>query len=268
MPKCLVGDIAMNYEIFGEGKPVVLIHGFGPDSRLMIGCMEPIFTKREGYKRIYIDLPGMGHTKGHESIQCSDDMLDVVIQFIDTIIPNQNFLLAGQSYGGYISRGVIAKRKKMVDGVAFICPMIVPEMENRTLPEHVVLFEDKEFLGQLSKEDKDDFCAINVVLDENKWKRYKKEVSSGCAIADEKFLAVIKKNYGFTFNVDCISFNHPSVFLLGKQDSVVGYQDAFKLLDNYPRATFAVLDQAGHNLHIEQEALFNSHINEWLDRID
>lgn len=33
------------------------------DHRLMSGCMEPIFTKREGWRRIYIDLPGMGVTK-------------------------------------------------------------------------------------------------------------------------------------------------------------------------------------------------------------
>jgi hypothetical protein len=28
-----------------------------------------------------------------------------------------------------------------------------------------------------------------------------------------------------------------------------------------------VLDRAGHNLQIEQEALFNALVNEWLDRV-
>jgi pimeloyl-ACP methyl ester carboxylesterase len=41
-----------------------------------------------------------------------------------------------------------------------------------------------------------------------------------------------------------------------------------QLLENFPRATFAVLDRAGHNLQIEQQLLFNSLINEWLDRVE
>jgi len=56
--------------------------------------------------------------------------------------------------------------------------------------------------------------------------------------------------------------------LLGRQDSGVGYKDAWSILDNYPRATFAVLDRAGHNLQIEQEELFNSLVSEWLVRVN
>ena len=58
------------------------------------------------------------------------------------------------------------------------------------------------------------------------------------------------------------------LFLLGRQDSVVGYRDAWKIIENYPRATFAILDRAGHILQIEQEELFNSLTNDWLDRVE
>ena len=267
MPKLSINDLEINFEMIGEGKPVIMIHGFTPDSRLMKGCMEPIFTKRENYKRIYLDLPGMGETAGSKTINSTDDMLDIVIDFIDTLIPSQSFLLVGESYGGYLSRGIIAKRKDKVEGVAFICPMIIPEMENRTLPEHVVIIEDEEFINKLSEDERKDFRSNNVVLDKNTWYRYKNEVVSGCSIADQQFLTKIRKSYGFKFDVDSVSFESPSIFLLGLQDSVVGYKDAFNLLNNFPRATFAVLDKAGHNLQIEQEVLFNNLINEWLDRL-
>ena len=39
-------------------------------------------------------------------------------------------------------------------------------------------------------------------------------------------------------------------------------------MEKYPRATFAVLDLAGHILQIEQESLFNALVNEWLDRVE
>lgn len=66
MAYCKVRQAEIYYEAFGEGKPVLMIHGFAPDHRLMRGCMEPIFTNRDGWRRIYIDLPGMGLTKIYE----------------------------------------------------------------------------------------------------------------------------------------------------------------------------------------------------------
>ncbi len=55
--------------------------------------------------------------------------------------------------------------------------------------------------------------------------------------------------------------------MLGKQDSMVGYKDAFDIIEKFPRASFTILDKAGHNLQIEQANLFNSLIDEWLDRV-
>ena len=38
--------------------------------------------------------------------------------------------------------------------------------------------------------------------------------------------------------------------------------------ETIPRATYAVLDFAGHNLQIEQPALFNSLVENWLERLE
>lgn len=43
-------------------------------------AMEPLFEKRSGWKRIYIDLPGMGFSKPQPSIQNSDDILDAILR--------------------------------------------------------------------------------------------------------------------------------------------------------------------------------------------
>ena len=54
----------------------------------------------------------------------------------------------------------------------------------------------------------------------------------------------------------------------GRQDSAVGYVDAWHVLENYPRATYAVLDRAGHGLGEEQKGLFRALAGEWLDRVE
>ena len=48
-------------------------------------------------------------------------------------------VLTGESYGGYLSRGLIAKRPEQVLGLGLICSIGI-ELENadRTVPDHVV----------------------------------------------------------------------------------------------------------------------------------
>ena len=60
-----VKDVPIYYEIHGSGTPILMIHGWSVDHRLMKGCMEPIFQSLDTpWQRIYFDLPGMGKTKG------------------------------------------------------------------------------------------------------------------------------------------------------------------------------------------------------------
>jgi pimeloyl-ACP methyl ester carboxylesterase len=268
MPFCKVTKANIYYEEYGTGTPIVMIHGFSPDHRLMKGCMEPIFQERDGNRRIYIDLPGMGQTKDYEFIHNSDEMLEAVIQFIETRLPNKTFLIAGESYGGYITRGVIAKIPERVMGAAFICPMIIPDKNERTLPEYANIHIEHEFLATLTKEEREDFKGIHVKLNEYTWKRYNEEVVAGMKMADPVFLEKISQAYGFTFPIDQIVFLKPCLFLVGRQDHITGYHDAYNILDKYPRATLSILDTAGHNLQIEQAELLNAHVKEWLNRVD
>lgn len=82
----VVHRIPVYYESYGTGLPLVMLHGLSPDHRLLTGCMEPLFTHRAGWRRIYLDLPGMGRTPGAQHIQGSDDMLDVVVDFIEAVM--------------------------------------------------------------------------------------------------------------------------------------------------------------------------------------
>ncbi|WP_128895483.1 alpha/beta fold hydrolase [Longirhabdus pacifica] len=267
--KCSLGDTQVYYEIHGTGKPIIMIHGFTPDHRLMMGCMEPIFKHKTEFKRIYIDLPGMGKTSGYDHLQNADDMLQIVLDFIDEIIGDASFMIVGQSYGGYIARGVIAHKKEQVEGAAFLCPVIIPDGEKRTLPHHVVFERDETFLEQLSKEERTDFESMCVILNEQVWHRYHDEILTGIDIADHRFLEKIRENYAFSFDVDkqIDMFHRPTLFITGKQDAVTGYEDVFHILPHFPHATFTVLDVGGHNLHLEQASLLESLIDEWLQRV-
>lgn len=267
----LVKDVPVYYEIYGSGTPVIMLHGWSPDHRLMKGCMEPIFQSLDApWQRIYFDLPGMGQTPGRPWITGTDEMLAVVLEFIDGVIPNRHFLVAGESYGGYLARGVIRERRSLVDGLLLICPVAVQETQRETAPALRVLEKDEALLNSLADEDRPFFEGINVLQTRRVWDKFKEDILPGLKVADYAFLEnSLGQHVPYRSNVDQVAepYTQPTLMVMGRQDSAVGYCDHWQLIENYPRASFVILDRAGHNLQIDQEVLFGELVKEWLERV-
>ncbi|WP_438347932.1 alpha/beta fold hydrolase [Paenibacillus sp. FA6] len=260
-------SVDLHYEVYGEGVPILMIHGFSPDMNLMKGCMEPFFKKSKlAFKRIYIDLPGMGETKHYHDLKSTDDILNTILEFISNQLKGESFLIAGESYGGYLTRGIITKLKTQILGVFLICPLILPDHSKRRLANKSIIEKDETFLATLSDVVLQDFEDNCVILTKETFGRWQDEIISGIKIADELFLTKIRRNYSFSSWFSEPIFNKPTVFLLGQQDDVVGYHDALSISSNYQNSTFAVINGAGHNLQIEKPKLFNAFVSDWLHR--
>lgn len=268
---CKVRDVAIHYKVFGEGRPIVSLHGFTLDHRSMVGCLEPIFKHRKGWQRIYLDIPGHGETPGKDWIKSSDDVLDLLFGFIDKVIPDKPYLVAGLSFGGYLARGLVNKKSDMVNGVLLIVPRIIGDPQERALPSKAVIERDEDFLAGLSPGDREDFEDVAVIQTGKHWQRYSQEITPAVKTADNAFLERFdprKDEFSFELDSPSFIFEKPTLILVGRQDHWVGYRDAWKILENYPRATFAILDRAGHALQMEQPTLFNTLVSEWLDRVE
>lgn len=262
-----INGIKLNYEILGEGDTILFLHGFGLHLESLKYASEPLF-KNKNYKRVYLDLPGMGKSSYSDEIKNSTDILTIVNKFIKAIIKEDPFSIVGHSYGGYLARGVLHTLPNQVKGMALICPVIVPNYMDRNLPEHKVTFMDETYLSTLDEETVEDLGFL-VRKDKTTIERTIKEIFEPMA-DNEEFLIRIKDNgYGFDYDIDKAidNYSNPILFLLGKHDSVTGYEDAFRILKHYPNSSFVVLDNAGHNLHIEQAELFDQHIKFWLHNI-
>lgn len=269
--KVEIKDLVFEYETIGEGLPILMVHGFSVDRETMRGCMEPVFANREGWKRIYFDLPGMGKTKGVPWIKNSDHMLEVTIQFVKKVIPNEKFLVVGESYGGYIARGIVYKEPESVLGIALICPLAVPDDAKRDNPPRTIFNKDPEIYKDIPQIGRYYFDVLVAVHTKEVWQRFNAEMVSGFSKANGTYLRSIRqpKNYAYSFPVDQLPqpFKGPSLFLTGRQDSGVGYNDIWAFIEQYPRATFACLDYCGHALQIEQAGLFDALMKEWLERV-
>lgn len=266
----------MDVYTIGSNRPFLTIHGYYPDHRLMKGCLEPIFAQRqkaqhqtESYKRIYFDLPGMGQTPGPPDVNSSDQMLEVVLDVIEDTIGDENFVLAGESYGGYLARAVVNKMPHRIDGLLLLVPVIHADHDVRKLPEHEVIERDEDLLENMNHRDRHWFEPMHVIQTKRVWERFRDEVLVGVYDADLPWLERLANNaYELSFDIDDMPpFTKPTLILAGKQDSIVGYEDVNHILPVYPNAEFVIIDKAGHDLQIEQPEQFNKHVNAWLDRL-
>jgi pimeloyl-ACP methyl ester carboxylesterase len=262
--QCDLGDVAIYYEAYGAGRPIVMLPGRPSDHRVMAHLMEPLFAQREGWLRLYPDLPGTGRTPAADLPARHDQMLDAMLRFIDTVIPGQRFVVAGLSYGGYLTRGVVYHRAASIDGVLLCAPQVKADPTQAQLPPQTTLVKDPALVADLGP------GASLIVVQTPRVVEAARELFAEVAIADHPFNDRLEEASPFSFDVDMLPapFGGPTLILTARQDHLCGYQDAWDLLDNYPRATFAVLDRAGHFVNIEQDVLCQALMHEWLDRLE
>jgi pimeloyl-ACP methyl ester carboxylesterase len=270
--ECALENITVHYEVFGEGRPMIVLPGWTMSAEQAAYDTEPYFQGRAGWKRIYIDPPGHGKTPGRDWITDQDKILEVILACIEKLTAGGRFGLIGISLGAYLARGVLRDRADHIDGIAMLVPIIIAEDKKRTVPPYKVLVEDPALSTELTPEESDMF-GMSVVRS-RKWLNYLRtspqvpEHENG----DFEFMGKIRaqpEKYAFSFDVDQMAepFPGPSLIITGRQDAIAGYRDAWNILENHPRATFVVLDRAGHFLE-ESASLVNVLVNEWVDRVE
>ena len=258
------------YATKGKGTPVVFIHGWSVEFHLWHNKIEAVRGSwKRKYQRIYFDLPGMGKSVAAKSIRNSDDMLRNIEEFLEFSIGEKSYVLAGESYGGYLARGLLTRQADRIDGLFLLCPIMVPGDRKGKVPERTVLECDKKFLATLSEKDRSEFMYLSVVQNKKMWKDYKRDIRLERLKANARFLEEqLDGSFAVDPNQADVKFEKPVLLMLGRQDSEVGFEQQYELYKTYRRATIMILDKAGHNLQIENHELFDLSFLDFLGRIE
>ena len=263
----------IDYEEVGEGQPILLLHGWTMDRRVEADTYEKIFATRPGWRRIYPDLPGMGRSVAKAGLRTQDDVLEAVLAFIDRVLPDR-FVLAGTSGGAYLARAVAARRRSRIDGLLLRVPAIIADTTRRTLPSFRPLVRDDALMAALGAEERAVVGDVLVqkrdyieALGQRLRGLVEPAIRATAPIALE--IRADPKRYGFSFDLAEMEkgFEEPTLIIAARQDMVVGYRDAWTILESYPRATFAVIDRADHGWPLEKPDLLAALIDDWLARI-
>jgi len=271
----MIDVTAIRRTALGSGRPIVFLHGWTMDHRDEALDFEPVFAGRAGWRRIYPDLPGMGQSPRQPDIADMDGMLEATLAVIEAEVGDQRFVVAGTSAGAYLARGVVRRLGGRIDGLLLRAPLVVANDRDRDVdpfggPLLAVAGEapsdaDRAELGEIIVERGSYIEALK--------RKQRERVAPAQALADGAFLEPIRSDparYSFSFDVDDLSapFPAPALILTGRQDSSVGFRDAWRLLPAYPRASYLALDRAEHGMPIDQQPLFRALVCDWLDRVE
>ncbi|WP_129793783.1 alpha/beta fold hydrolase [Sphingosinicella sp. CPCC 101087] len=259
----------------GEGRDLIFVHGWTMDHRDEARTYEPIFANRPGWRRHYLDLPGMGRSPRRENIVNLDGMLEALLDFIQDRVEG-TFAIAGTSTGAYLARGVIARMGDRVRGAILRAPMIIPDDSRRDVDPIEPVLRDPSVLAEMSAGDRERLGELLVQTPSYaaaKRRKLDEAVAPAIAAADQAFLAAIRQQpsrYRLSFDPDAAigRFDQPALIITGRHDESVGYRDAWPLARVFARSTFVVLDRAEHGLPIDQQRVFTALVNDWLDRLD
>lgn len=272
-----VGDVDVHYVEFPADSPmtgtVLLLHGFTCDHRMMTATFEPVFDERRGWRRLYLDLPGHGRSGATVQVDSTDAVFAILAKATAALVPRGPLLVAGESYGGYLAQGLVADQPDAgVAGVCLVAPGVIAEHERRALPPRQVVVRTPDIAAAFDSGELDpdsNFGQLAVVQDARTLRRTVAEIDPGTALVDEE--AVDRISSGYTGSWEARPrprFEGPSLMVTGRQDNITGYADQWELVEDYPRMTYAALDRAGHNVHLEQDVLFTALVHEWLDRVE
>ncbi|WP_448702547.1 alpha/beta fold hydrolase [Mucilaginibacter sp. AW1-3] len=149
-----VNGIKMYYEIYGQGKPLVLIHGGGSTIQTTFGRVIPMLAKK--YKVIAMDLQAHGRTGDRDAPESfAQDADDVVALLKNLHIPKANFF--GFSNGGTTTIQIAVHHPEMIDKIILGSALC----KRNGVPAQFWDFMKQAQLANMPKELKDEYLKVS-----------------------------------------------------------------------------------------------------------
>ena len=262
-----IRDLTVHYEEVGAGRPFVFIHGWPGNEQTALPLIENYLVGHSGWRRIYPNLLDFGDSGLPDWLQSPDDLVEVLVEFMQALAPGERFVVGGGSWGGYPARALVQRCLKQVDGVLLALPVIALNEDERDLPPKQIIHTDPDFAAALQPGEEwllDFFVGQSLSTLQD----MRDNVMAHLTPVDPQVASRLARPFSFDPDALPEPCPAPTLIVAGRQDLAVGYKQTWSLIENFPRATLAVLDRAGHALIFEQPALWRALLNEWLDRVE
>ncbi|MEX0608069.1 MAG: alpha/beta hydrolase [Balneolaceae bacterium] len=238
------------FEKMGEGKPLVILHGWGSSKRVMMPIAQNLAAIRTCYN---LDLPGFGDSPEPVSSWSIDDYADSVQAFIESLEDEKVDLLV-HSFGGRITLKLCARKfgkthidKVLITGGAGMKPrrsfkFYLKKYAAKTLKAPFLLLP-----GSLRE------TALSWLRGTELWKSLgSSEYSTLSGVMRETFVKSVTEYLEPTLP----NIFHEVLLLWGRNDDATPIYQAERMEQGIKNAALVVIDDAGHYAFLDKPKQF------------
>jgi branched-chain amino acid transport system permease protein len=239
------------YDVNGEGKSVIMIHGnFG--SHKWFNKVNNI----SGYKIYTVDMPNFGHSDHIENANI-DEYADYINEFMNSLNIDKA-VIVGHSLGGAVAQSLALRYNNKVNKLILIssAPYYGFKTPEENYSSLALLKNNRSILKE----------SIKGIMPLNKDKKFLNELVNDSLLMNPKCFvenARALEKYDFTDLKDKINFS--TMVLFGKKDILITKEMAVRTAEFY-NAELKEYDNVGHSLMVEEPELFKKMFINFMNR--
>ncbi|MDO4229326.1 MAG: alpha/beta fold hydrolase [Capnocytophaga sp.] len=248
------------YKKIGQGKNIVLLHGFLESSEVWQQIIEKLQDK---YCIIAPDLLGHGKTVSIADIHSMEMMAEAVNQILETEKINE-CILVGHSMGGYVALAFAEKFPQKTKGILLMNSTPLPDSdEKKANRDRVVTAVDNEKTFFVRNAVTNLFSEENKVLMKDKVEQVIK-IAMQIPNQGIKAASLGMKNRPDRTAV-LKSLHIAKHFIIGREDALIPYNKLIEIA-NQVNASYSILN-GGHMSYIENESETIQILNDFANEI-
>ena len=234
-------NIKVRYSDQGKGRVIVLLHGFLESLEVFDELSHKL---SKAFRVVSIDLPGHGQTPGVGYIHTMELMAQCAKSVLDSL-GIRKYLVVGHSMGGYVALAFAELFPENTAGLSLFHSTAMPDSEEKK--------KDRDRVAEIVRNDHTQFVSdlVPKLFANENLEILKDEVSKAKQIAlgtpkEGIVAALMGMKERPSREMVLKNSKHPVLFIIGKQDVVLAWENLL-LLAALPKRSFQlVLEHAGH----------------------
>jgi 2-hydroxymuconate-semialdehyde hydrolase len=263
----LANGIQTNYHEYGQGEPVLLIHGSGPGVTGWANWRLTIPALAENFRVIAPDIVGFGYTERPANVQYNmDTWVKHILGFMDALGIEKAHVV-GNSFGGGLALAMAIRVPQRVGRLVLMgsagLPFTLTEGLDRVWG-YTPSIDNMRGLLDLFAFDR------NRVTDDLARMRYEASVRPGIQEAFAQMFPAPRQNGVNNLASDAAAIKalpHTTMIVHGREDKVIPLASSYELFSLIEKAQIHVFGQCGHWTQIEHAARFNKLINDFFTEV-
>lgn len=226
------------YEVEGEGKPLILLHGWLASSETMKPLQQHL---SRNFKVYNVDIIGFGKSELPDKPMNTNDFGDFLAKFIEQL-NIENPILIGHSHGGRTVINYAGRKLGKINKIVLIDSAGIK-------PKRSINYYIKIYTYKIVKK-------ILKLFPKN-LERIRKKVLNKFGSADYKASPeILRKTMNIIINEDqkeiMKNINVPTLMIWGDKDTATPLNDAKQMEKLIPNSGIAVLEGTGHFSYLEK----------------